>query len=211
MSDKLPYDEKRVLELIGRGNAFAFVQLYNKYHQQIYVAALKFLDSREQAEEIVQEVFMDVWLRREEIKSVLNIKAFLYAMAKNLVYKTYRQQGYAKRASEEFARAAFMENATEEIINTLDYEKLVRNAIENLSDTQRQIFVLAKEEGLSHKEIAEKLNLTVLSVKSHMKRALREIRIQIQPHLGTSLALIMFIFGEQADITHLMETISVLN
>jgi RNA polymerase sigma factor (sigma-70 family) len=125
-------------------------------------------------------------------------------MAKNLVYKTYRQQGYAQKASEEFARAVISENATEEVINTLDYEKLVRNAIENLSDTQRQIFILAKEEGLSHKQIAERLNLTVLSVKSHMKRALHEIRIQIQPHLGSSLALMMFVFGDPEAILHLV-------
>lgn len=195
MAEVVAYDEKRVLELLGQGSEFAFIQLYDKYNKQIYLSALKFLDSKEQAEEIVQEVFMDVWLRKEEISSVINIKAFLYAMAKNLVYKVYRQHGYAQKASEEFARNAFTENATEELINSLDYEKLLLNAVGSLSETQRQIFMMAKEEGLSHKQIAEKLNLTVLSVKSHMKRALREIRIHMQPHLGSGLALILFVFG----------------
>lgn len=196
MAESVTYDEKRVLELLGQGSEFAFIQLYDKYQKQIYLAALKFLDSREQAEEIVQEVFMDVWLRKEEISSVLNIKAFLYAMAKNLVYKTYRRQGYVQKASEEFARTALIENATEDMINSHDYEKLLLNAVSSLSDTQRQIFLMAKEEGLSHKQIAEKLDLTVLSVKSHMKRALREIRLHMQPHLGSGLAVILFVFGE---------------
>jgi RNA polymerase sigma-70 factor (family 1) len=196
MPDKLPYDEKRVLELLGQGSEFAMVQLYNKYHNQIYLSAVKFLHSKELAEEIVQEVFMDVWLRKEEVKNVINIKAFLFAMARNLVYKTYRTQGYAQKASEEFARAINSDNSTEELINSLDYEKLLLSAIETLPETQKTIFLLAKEDGLSHKQIAEKLNLTVLSVKSHMKRALRDIRLKIQPHLGAGLAVILFVFGE---------------
>lgn len=195
MAESVTYDEKRVLELLGQGSEFALIQLYDKYNKQIYRAALKFLDSKEQAEDVVQEVFLDVWLRKEEITNVINIKAFLHAMTKNLVYKNFRQQSYARLASEDFARQVVSENATEATINSLDIEKLLLNAIASLSETQRQVFMMANEQGLSHKQIADKLNLTVLAVTAHKKRALREIRLYMKPHLGASLGLIMFVFG----------------
>lgn len=164
MAESGTYDEKRILELLGTGSEFAFYQIYSKYNKQIYLAALRFLDSKEQAEEIVQEVFLDVWLRKEEISSVINIKAFLYAMTKNLVYKNFLQQTYARLASEDFARQVVSENSTEATINSLDIEKLLLNAIASLSETQRNVFLMANEQGLSHKQIADKLNMTVLAV-----------------------------------------------
>ena len=195
MAESPIYDEKRVLELLGQGSDLAFYQIYNKYNKQIYLAALRFLDSKEQAEEIVQEVFLDVWLRKAEISNVINIKAFLYAMTKQLVYKHFRQQSYARLASEDFARQVANENATEATINALDIEKLLLNAIASLSETQRRVFLMANEQGLSHKQIAYQLNMTVLAVTAHKKRALREIRLYMKPHLGASLGLILYVLG----------------
>lgn len=196
MSLQRLYDEKRLLTLLAQGSEFAYIQLYNEYRPQIYRAALRFLDTREQAEEIVQEVFMDVWLRRTEMVNVLNFKPFIYAMARNQVHKVYRHQVYVDAANEEFSRIVNSENSTDREILSQDYEKLLAEAVQGLSDIQRQVFMLAREEHLTHKEIASRLGLTILSVKSHMKRALHSIRKLLNPHIGSGLLVVIALFRD---------------
>ncbi len=196
MSLQRLHDEKRLLTLLAQGSEFAYIQLYNEYRPQIYRTALRFLDTREQAEEVVQEVFMDVWLRRTEMTNILNFKPFIYAMVRNQVHKVYRHQVYVDAANEEFSRIVNIDQTTDKEIVSQEYEKLLTDAVQQLSQIQRKVFTLAREEHLSHKEIATRLDLTTLSVKSHMKRALHSIRKFLKPHIGSGLFLIIGLFCE---------------
>lgn len=82
MAGSFPFDERAILRAIAEGSEAAFVQLFDKYSAKVYNVAYKFLDSREQAEEIVQDVFMDVWISKDKMAEVLNLNAYILGMVR---------------------------------------------------------------------------------------------------------------------------------
>lgn len=186
-----PFDEKEILRQLSYGNESAFERVFDEFSPGIYNLALKFLDSKESAEEVVQDVFMDIWLRKDSIGEVLNFKAYLRGMARKKVYDTYRQRSTFAEVVKELSLHTQSENVIERMMQEREYEILLQKALTKLPDHQREIFRLAREEGLSHEEIAQKMNLSRLSVKAHMKRALRCLRTLLEPVLKTEASFFL--------------------
>jgi len=196
MAEKKPYDEKQVLELLSTGSQTAFVQLYDQYRPFIYNTSLKLVKSHELAKEVLQEVFMDVWNRRETINRVVSIKSYLYGMTRNIVFDHLKEKANMLAISREFAYGMKHENSTEKAMLDKQYEELLNEAVNQLPPQQKLVFRLAKVEGLSHEAIAKQLSLSRLTVKAHMKQALQSIRLRLEGHLGSYafLAVIIRIF-----------------
>jgi RNA polymerase sigma-70 factor (family 1) len=184
-----PYDEKKVLELLAQGSEHAFTQVFDQYRPRIYRSALKFLKSQELAEEIVQEVFLKVWRRRGDLAGINNFNAYLLAMGRNLIFDSIKKVAQEAVANREFAYGRVHENGTEKMMLESQYEELLNKAVEQLPPQQKQIFKLAKVEGLSHEAIAEQLNLSRLTVKTHMAKALQFLRHRLQHHLSSFVFL----------------------
>lgn len=185
------YDERRALYELAEGNENAFVWLFDQYSPRVYRAALKFLGSREAAEEIVQEVFMDIWVRKEKMPEVLNLGAYIHGMTKNQVFDSFRRQNVAEAALEELRLADWADNPTDRMMLENEYERLLQEAVGELPEHHQQIFRLAREEGLSHEAIAEQMNLTRLAVKAHMKRILFFLRSRLKPVLRAELHFLL--------------------
>jgi RNA polymerase sigma-70 factor (family 1) len=191
--EKNLHDETKLLELLAQGREFAFTQLFDHYHSRIYRSALKFLRSQELAEEIVQEVFLKVWQKREELLHVRNFNAYLFTMARNLIFDNIKKIATEAALHREFAYGLVHENSTEKLMLERQYEQLLNAAVEQLPPKQKQIFLLSKTEGLSHEVIAKQLSISRLTVKTHMAKALQSIRHKLQHHLGTVLFLAAFL------------------
>lgn len=196
MSANISYDEKKVLELLAQGNEGAFVQLYDRYRPFIYNVSLKLVRNEEQAKEILQEVFMDLWRRREVISQAANVKAYLYGMARNIIFDHFKAQMKMEVATRELALRLHHENTTENALIEKQYEELMNEAVERLPPQQQRVFRMAKIDGLSHENIALKLSISRLTVKKHMREALLTIRHRLQRHLTsfTFLAVIVRLF-----------------
>lgn len=173
------YHEREVLQQLAEGNQAAFVQIFDHYSPKVYKLAFKFLHSKEIAEEIVQDVFMDIWLKKEKMAEVLNFGGYVHGMAKKQVYDAFRHKSAFLEMLHEFSFLQQADNATEQILQRDDHEKLLQQAIEQLPDHQKAIFLLARDEGLSHEAIAQRMNLSRLAVKAHMKRILRFLRAKL--------------------------------
>ena len=188
------YHEREVLQQLAEGNQAAFVQIFDHYSPKVYRLALKFLNSKETAEEIVQDVFMDIWLKREKMGEVLNLGAYIHGMAKKQVYDAYRHKSAFIEMLHEFSFNQQADNPTERILQQDEHERLLQQAVAQLPEHQKAIFQLAKEEGLSHEAIALRMNLSRLAVKAHMKRILRFLRSKLGPVLKaeTLFWLLMF-------------------
>lgn len=187
------YDERNILTLLEGGSEFAFVQIFDRYRPRIYKTARQFLKSPELAEEIVQEVFMKLWLRRATACEIEKLDAYLFTMARNLTLDTLRKQAY--EAGEARRMAVGMDmigNASDEPLLESQYTELLQEAVSLLPPQQQQVFRLAKVEGLSHEAIAAQLNISRLTVKTHMAKALQSIRNHLRPHLGMVVALPFF-------------------
>jgi RNA polymerase sigma-70 factor (family 1) len=190
----ISYCDNDLLVQLAQGNESAFRQIYDRYWYSIYRVTKRYTKSSALAEDIVQEIFSTLWNKRSTFIAVQHLESYLVTMAKNLTYKTLR-----KLADEEVAKSKFVsecdqaDNTFEHLMLEQQYAQLVEQAVGMLPAQQKQVFRLAKVEGLSHEAIARQLNISHLTVKTHMAKALQFIRHYLQPHVGACLLnLIVF-------------------
>jgi RNA polymerase sigma-70 factor (ECF subfamily) len=196
MSLHLQYQEKDVLEKLAQGNESAFKIIYDAYWYSIYKTARRYTKSVELAEDIVQEIFTTLWSNRVKFTAVLHLEYYLITMTKNLTYRTMRKISFEAAVKNTLtAEKLSMENDTEDQMLDQQYAQLVQQAIGLLPTQQKQVFRLSKLEGLSHKDIAAQMNISHLTVKAHMAKALRFIRLYLHPHVDTYvLYVVLFRF-----------------
>ncbi len=187
-------NEREILRELADGNESVFVQVFDQYSPKIYGLALKFLNSKEVAEEVVQDVFMDIWVNRVKLPDILNLGAYIHGMAKKKIYDAYRNKTDFVEWMEGLNFREPAENATERMLQEIEHEKLLQEVVRELPEHQRKIFQLAWEEGLTHQMIAQRMNLTRLAVKSHMKRILHYIRTRLEPVLKAESFVWLLLF-----------------
>lgn len=181
-----PYQESDVLHQLALGSEIAFKQLYDRYWLHIYRVTKRYTRSSALAEDIVQEIFSTLWNKRSEFTEVLHLEYYLVTMAKNLTYKTLRKLAYEELAKSKYTEErSLVDDTLDDLLLEKQYEQLVQQAVKLLPSQQKQVFQLAKVEGLSHEAIAQQLNISRLTVKTHMAKALQFIRHYLQPHVGT--------------------------
>ena len=169
---------------LTEGNESAFKQIYDRYWPGIYKTVKRYTKSQEVAEDIVQEIFTTLWNNRTHFTEVINIEYYLITMAKNLTYKTLRKMAFEKEVRNHWSEEGLRkENVENDAVLDQQYAQLIQHAVGLLPSQQKQIFQMAKVEGLSHKDIATQLKISHLTVKTHMAKALRTIRHYLQPHL----------------------------
>jgi RNA polymerase sigma-70 factor (ECF subfamily) len=169
----LPSDKERVLLCrIANGDEAAFSELFHTYHQRLGAYVYRLTESRPATQEIVQDVFVKIWVRRSGLTNVENFDAYLFTAARNHVFN------YIRDLARERSRQAALQAETILDVETPeeDYHALLDEAVAQLPQQQQRVYRLHKQEGLSHAEIAARLQLSVETVKKHMSLALRAIR-----------------------------------
>lgn len=153
-----------------------FQELFREYEHRLYVFIMKILRSDATAKDIIQDVFLKLWIIRSKLPEIENINAFLYRLTENRVYDHLRatatRQEYRQAIWDQIQRA---NNNEEEILEKKEFHSIIRDAIRNLPPQRRIVYLLNKDEGLKQKEIAEKLQLSPNTVRNHLAEALRQI------------------------------------
>jgi RNA polymerase sigma-70 factor (ECF subfamily) len=162
-------------------DVIAFNELYNRYHARIYRLALRFLPCAEDAEEIVQLVYVALWENRYKINENLPFDSYIFAIARHSVYKTLRKavyrQGYLEYLKQNHSDSAFV---TEDLVMFNELDTLVQDLIAKLPPKRREIIRMHREEGLSYNEIAERLSVTNSTINTQLTKALNYIRQHIR-------------------------------
>lgn len=185
-------DIQHLLYHLSKDDESAFRQIFHLFSDRVYSFALKLTRSRTSAEEMVQEVFMKLWVNRSTVYSIENLSSWLFVVTKNLVLNSIK-----RKATEEKANAVFaMETAknhsdTEEKVIADDYERLLNETVSHLPPQQRLIYSLCHQEGLQYEEVAQRLKISRLTVKTHMHQALKTIKAQFSSILHLILLLIL--------------------
>lgn len=176
LNTKQNLTEKQLLERLGVQDARAFDVLYDRFRPKVYTYALRISRSIEVAEDMVHEVFLRLWQSKEPEK-IESVEAYLRVITRNLTLKWLRRTILERTIS-----AAVKDDrtatdlSTEQWINLRDTQEVIDRAIALLPPQRRLIFQLCKNEGLKYKEVAERTNLSQLTVKTHMQLALRFLR-----------------------------------
>lgn len=183
---------KDLLLLIKEGDMVAFYHIYERYCKRLYGFVLRYIKQEQDAEEIVQEVFIKIWEARDKIDVYSSFESFIFTIAYNSTISMFRKRTKEKKYLEHLRSIQQIEKApdlTDEIhFNELNDQ--VQTLLNELTPRQKEIFQLSREKGLSHEEIAKKLNITVNTVKKHMVNTLAFLKSHLDTNMITSLLFI---------------------
>ncbi|ARS41400.1 hypothetical protein CA265_17775 [Sphingobacteriaceae bacterium GW460-11-11-14-LB5] len=188
-------DERKLIEKIVGGDEQAFSVLFFKYLPVLQIFATKFTKSDDAAEEIIQDSFLRVWLNRDKLAEVDNVKAYLYKYVSNECLSYLRKKLKEDRVVDAFtAKQQNSHNSTVETINLNEVTKIIAIAVEKLPDQRKNIYQLSRRDGKTIPEIAEILNISPNTVKNALVTALKSIRIQLDQHGIVFIFPIVFFF-----------------
>ena len=189
-------DKEHVLiDKIVEGDEQAFSVLFFKYLPVLQIFATKFTKSDDAAEEIIQDSFLRVWLNRDKLADVVNVKAYLYKYVSNECLSYLRKKLKEDRVVDAFvAKQQNSHNNTVETINLNEVTKIIAIAVEKLPDQRKNIYQLSRRDGKTIPEIAEILNISPNTVKNALVVALKSIRIHLDQHGIVFVFPIVFFF-----------------
>lgn len=179
---------------ISNGCENAFRKIYDRYHIQMFYIAKKYVKDSSLAEDVVQEIFVKVWEKRQKLDHVNSIKSYLFTMVRNHVLNTLRD-----RKSELISISMVKEeklplnNSTEEKLQYREYEAVLMRGVGELSGRKREVFELRTKEGLTNLEVAELLKIHVRTVKTHYYNSSKFIRTYLKNHAGILLILFAYL------------------
>lgn len=162
------YDYELIKKL-AKGDAKSFDVIFSRYNKKVYAFSLRNLKNKEDAEGIVQDVFINLWKDRTKLTEIRNLDAWIFSICFNTIRKHFRQLMREKKHLQRFSEHLFDEdNSTSIDIEYNDLLEKVERIIEKLPDRQKTIFYLNKKEGLSNDEISERLKITKKTVENHL-------------------------------------------
>lgn len=175
-------DEKLLFEQTKKSGIKAFETLFYRYYSFLCAYASKMLDDRDVAEEIVQDLFVEIWEKRAQLIIETSIKSYLFQSVRNrclnLIQHHKIRTKYAERLLSETAHSV----SVDEVYVEFDLAEKIEDAIGSLPEKRQEIFRLSREEGLKYREIAEKLNISIKTVETQMSLAIKTLRERLKEY-----------------------------
>jgi RNA polymerase sigma-70 factor (ECF subfamily) len=186
---------EHTLSKLKKGDMSSFEEVFALFQPKLLTFVFRYTKSKEDSEEIVQEIFIQIWENRSTLNEKLSFKSYLFTIAKNKIIDHFR-----KKKIETLSRN-YISNFTElihdstykEILNK-DYDEVIANAIEMLPDKRKVIFILSKKFGMSRNEIASFYNISENTVKNQLQEAINFLREILRKEVFFLFAILCKIF-----------------
>lgn len=176
-------DEKYLIEGLKNGNKLIFEEVYRDYYVPLCYYCLRYVETLEDSEEIVQDLFVKIWEKRDSMEINTSLKAYLYRSvqnyALNFLSKKKTQERYMMIQSRQLNDDFGIEK--NELVEE-ELRVLLKHAILQLPEKRRRIFELSRFEGMKYSRIAEKLSISVKTVESQMTKALKYLRVVLKDY-----------------------------
>jgi len=190
MKDMIIYSDEELMQEIKADNMFAFDILYKKYCKRIFKFAFSILKSPEESENLVQDVFLNLWENRLNVEKNSSIKSYVFTITYNSAVSIIRKK---VRESEFVEYLKSLQEVGEESVDVaLEYKELtdkLERILNELPQRQKEVYLMHRVEGLKYIQIAEILKISVNTIENHMSRALKTIRQKLGNY---SLIAILF-------------------
>ena len=193
MPDRIKGDESLLVHNLAKGNLLAFNTLYKEYSGRLYRFALGYLKSKDEAEELVQEVFTIIWEKRKDLKKELSFKSFLFTIAFNIIRKHFRTKCYLSA----YFKTGISNDLDMQTSQKITYDSLyqfITELVNQLPARRKEIFIKSRFNGLTIKEISEEMKISHKTVENQLTDALKFIRINLnRESLPVLLFFVLFI------------------
>jgi RNA polymerase sigma-70 factor (ECF subfamily) len=187
-------DERSLVLRLIEGDEDAFCELYAAYKNRLIYFAMRFLKSREYAEDIFQDAFAVVWQGRRFINPDASFSAYLYTIVRNRILNQLRDLSNQDKLREQIlSQAVNYTNETKDEIIANDLRQFISRALQQLTPRQREIFQMSRERQMSHREIAEVLGISVNTVQESIFISLRTLRTYLEKNSIVSADLILLL------------------
>lgn len=187
-----------MVELLQKSDTNAFKLLFEKYSNRLYQFSVKYLRDKEDAEDLLDEVFLTIWEKRHSIKSDSSFQAYLFTIAFNNIRKRFIQKSREEKYIQVFAERYILGPSLNE--DQLDYMQLVQQLneiVEMLPPKRKEIFILSYKEELKNAEIAEKLGVSEQFVKNQLSVSRKFIISKMKDNSRFAGILLLFLFAGQ--------------
>lgn len=178
MPEQTLYEIKALLLQVGNGNEPAFRTIFDFYKDRFFSASFKMTHCSNIAEEIVQEVFVSLWIKRAQVAAALNPEAYLFTMLHNSINAHFRKLALEKAMKQKLLQQSddIDVSPVEDILLAKENREMLESVIRQLPSQQRIVYKLSRQQGLSREQIAGQLNISPHTVKNHLQQAILFIR-----------------------------------
>ena len=175
-------DESELLARLRQGDDEAYATIFREHYSALVLSASRLVGERAVAEEVVQDVMLELWRRRESLSLTGPLRAYLHQSARNRALNHLRHGRTVQRA-EPFVRPPSGSPSADARATSQELAAAVARAVAELSEAQREVFEMSRRDGLTYPEIASVLEISVKTVEARMGRALRHLRERLAPWL----------------------------
>ena len=189
------HKDKILLQQVSEGDEYAFSELFKTYHNLLGEFILRLTDSEPLAQEIVQDVFLKIWINRSQLTEIDCFKAYLMVVARNHAFNSLKQIAREKSRKKEWVDSVLRlaSNNIEET-DAVNNSDLIDDAVALLPPQQLKVYTLSRREGMRQQEIAKQLNISLETVKKHMVLALRFLKNHLRTNRGLFILFIASFF-----------------
>lgn len=186
----IPLTDSELVSLLKEGDKEAYAEIYNRFKGVLYIHAFRLLQDKEEAKDVVHEIFSRLWTKREQLNFTIGLSAYLYASVRNLIF----DQIARKKVESEYLSSlqAFIKEddyITDHLIREKELVAMIDREIAELPTKMREVFELSRKANLTHRQIAEQLDISEKTVKKQVNNALKTLRVK----LGTYTFLAFFL------------------
>ncbi len=171
------------IEGLQRGDKKVFSELFNAFYEPLCRFCMQKGLGREHAEEIVQDVFVKLWIRRDTLQINTSISAYLYRMALNSLINQKKHQTVRSDYQAHVLAFRPLDNDQGQAVAENEIRRLAANAVAGMPEKRRMVYELSRKEGLKYSEIAEAMGISVKTVEAHLSAALDHMRLHLKDYL----------------------------
>jgi RNA polymerase sigma-70 factor, Bacteroides expansion family 1 len=193
MPVELLHNERELFNQLALGDENAFTEIFHFYSRRLTPWLLKKTKDAAAAEEIMQDIFLKLWVNRDRLANIDNPEGYIYKVAANLMLDHFRKLAMEHKILNQFqnGKTGAADASSQGVVDLRDTQKLIEQAVQQLPDQRKRIYTM-RQEGMSYQQIADELQLSINTVKNQLIAAGKSIRAHLVQHGVSSLAIISF-------------------
>ncbi len=185
-------NERELLTKVAGGDERAFKELFNGYYNTLGEYVFNLTESLLVTQEIVQDTFIKVWLKREELTAINNFSYYIFILCRNRAYNELRKKATERNLLKKLdVHLQQQETDHNQDVSPEIYREMINAAVDKLPPQAQKVYLMSRDERLKYEEIARKLNISAETVKKHIQYANKFITDEVKTHMNIAVITVL--------------------